>query len=79
MDGLFEARLDTLKSDLARLDAELGRYAEAIANAGPLEAILQAVRVREQRRDAIRTELKTLATPRRAEVRNTSQIWAELV
>jgi len=31
---------------------------------GPLATILQAVKVREQRRDAIRTELKTLATPR---------------
>jgi len=33
----------------------------------------------EQRRDAIRAELKTLATPRRADVRDTSEIRAELV
>jgi len=59
--------LATLKNEISRLEAELARYAEAIANVGPLATILQAVKVREQRRDAIRTELKTLATPRSAE------------
>jgi hypothetical protein len=73
------ARLDTLKSELARLDAELARYGEAIADGGPLETILQALKVREQRRDAIRTELKTLAIQRRAEPRDTSQIRAALL
>ena len=71
-------RTDTLKNELARLESELSRYAEAIADAGPLATILQAVKVREQRRDAIRTELKTLVTPRRAEARDKSQILAEL-
>ena len=66
--------LATLKNEISRLEAELARYAEAIANVGPLATILQAVKVREQRRDAIRTELKTLATPRSAEARDTSQI-----
>ena len=73
------ARVDTLKNELARLDAELSRYAQAIADAGPLATILQAVKVRELRRDAIRTELKTLATPRQAGTRHTSEIRAELV
>src|SRR5438445_4497534 len=50
------ARLDMLKSELVRLEAELARYAEAIADVGPLEAVLQAVKAREQRRNAIRTE-----------------------
>jgi len=57
----------------------MARYADAIAEVGPLATILQAVKVREQRRDAVRTELKTLATPRRAEARDKSQIRAELV
>src|SRR5207249_7130608 len=73
------ARLDTLKNELARLEAELTRYAEAIADAGPLGTILQAVKVREQRRDSIRSELKTLATHRRVEPRDTSDIRATLV
>jgi hypothetical protein len=34
---------------------------QAIADVGPLETILQAIRVREHRRDAIRAELKALA------------------
>jgi hypothetical protein len=50
-----------VKSEL-RPEAELGRYAEAIADVGPLATILQAVKVREQRRDAIRTRV----SPRRA-------------
>ena len=50
----------------------------AIADAGPLATILQAVKVREQRRDAIRSELKTLALPRHTEVRDTAAVRAEL-
>jgi len=73
------ARLDTLKNELARLEVELNRYAEAVADAGPLETLLQAVKVREQRRDTIRSELKTLTTQRRAEPRDTSDIRATLV
>jgi len=49
--------IDTLKAELARLEGELTRYADAIADAGPLATILQAAKVREQRRDAIRAEL----------------------
>jgi hypothetical protein len=72
------ARADTLKNELVRLEAELTRYAEAIADAGPLATILQAVKVREQRRDAIRSELKTLATSLRPETRDVKYIRAEL-
>ena len=73
------ARLDTLKNELARVEVELNRYAEAVADAGPLETLLQAVKVREQRRDTIRSELKTLTTQRRVEPRDTSDIRATLV
>jgi hypothetical protein len=55
------ARRDELKAKLTRIEAELARYGEAIADMGPLETILQAIRVREHRRDAIRAELKALA------------------
>jgi hypothetical protein len=47
--------------------------------ARPLATILQAVKVREQRRDAIRAELKTLARPTRTKTRETSEIRAELM
>jgi Recombinase zinc beta ribbon domain len=72
-------RTDTLKNEIARLEAELSRYAEAIADAGPLTTILQAVKVREQRREAIRRELKTIATPRAVRTRDASEIRVELV
>src|SRR5438093_515115 len=55
------ARRDELKAEFTRIEAELARYGEAIADVGPLETILQAIRVREHRRDAIRAELKALA------------------
>jgi len=42
-------RIDTLRAELTRLEGELSRYAEAIADAGPLATILEAVKVREQR------------------------------
>jgi hypothetical protein len=72
-------RVDTLKTELTRLEGELKRYTEAIADAGPLSTILHAVKIREQRRDAIRTELKTLGTPGRVKMRDTSDIRAELL
>jgi hypothetical protein len=67
-----------LKAELVRLAEELTRYAEAIAGVGPLATILQAMKVREQRRDAIRMELKTLATPGCTAARASSKIRAEL-
>src|SRR5205823_12822379 len=48
------ARLDTLKNELARLEAELTRYAQAIAGAGPLRPILQPVKAPDQRRGRLR-------------------------
>jgi hypothetical protein len=73
------ARVDTLRIELARIDAELSRYGEAIAGAGPLDTIIQAVKVREQRREAIRVELKALATQRRAEPDDPSRIRSTLL
>jgi len=62
------ARRDELKAELIRIEAELARYAEAIADAGPLDTILRAIKVREQRRDTIRAELKMLAPQKPREV-----------
>jgi DNA invertase Pin-like site-specific DNA recombinase len=73
-DLAVAAHLETLKNELGRLDAELVRYAEAIAASGPLDVILQAIKVREQRRGVIRTKLKTLGAQRPFEAQNTSQI-----
>src|SRR5262245_58217268 len=46
-------RRGDLEAELARLDVEVRRYAEAIAISGPMPAILDALRTREQRRPAI--------------------------
>lgn len=50
-----------LEAELRRVEAELGRYAEAIATAGPLPSLLDQVRTRERRRQELRTQLEQLA------------------
>ena len=45
------ARREDLRTELARIEPEPSRYADAIADAGPLDTILQAIKVREERRD----------------------------
>ena len=67
-DDVGIARRDELKAELVRIEAELARYADAVADAGPLEAILQTLKVREQRREAIVTELKVLAPQKPREI-----------
>src|SRR3989442_3133902 len=47
-----------LDSELRRVEAELGRYAEAIASSGPLPSILEAIRCRERRREEIQEQLR---------------------
>ena len=60
-------RRDYLKTELVRIEEELARYADAIADAGPLATIVQAIKVREERRETIRCELRTLNLVRRGE------------
>lgn len=73
-DAAAASHHDSLRAELARLEAELARYAEAIAEAGPLPTILQAVKTREQRRGAIQAELRTLAAQRRPDPVDASRI-----
>jgi hypothetical protein len=54
------AHRDELRDKLGRLEAELARYASAIADAGPLDMIVAAIKVREQRCEAIRRGLHAL-------------------
>jgi hypothetical protein len=49
------ARRPELEAELRRVEAELRRYAEAIAASGPLPAILEALRTRERRREDLRS------------------------
>lgn len=60
-------RRSRLKRELRELDLELGRYAETIATAGPLPALLEALRSRERRRAALEGELDLLDTLERTE------------
>jgi hypothetical protein len=62
------ARRDELRAELIRIEAELGRYAEAIADTGPLETIVQAIKIREHRRDSIRAEMKALVPQKSREL-----------
>jgi len=67
-----------LKAELSRLEAELARYAEAIATAGPLESILSAIKAGQVRHDAMQAEVKPYGGQRRTEVVDTSRIRATL-
>jgi len=53
-------RRSRLKREVRDLDQELGRYAEAIATAGPLPSLLEALQSRERRRAALDAELGQL-------------------
>ena len=67
LDTGSAARRQDLRTELARIEPELARYADAIADAGPLDTILQAIKVREERRDTIRQELRVFALQRPGE------------
>lgn len=67
-DLALVARREELKGELARIETELARYAEAIADLGAVDSLLKAIKSREERRAAIRAELKTLMPPKRTEV-----------
>lgn len=58
-------RRKALEDELARLERELSRYAEAIAAGDPLPAILEAMRTRERRRQDGRAELDAIAAAAR--------------
>lgn len=59
-DNALAARRVALTAELATVQSELGRYAEAIASAGPVPALLTAIHTREQRREALERELAGL-------------------
>jgi len=50
----------SVEADLDRLEKELGRYAEAIATAGPLPALLGAIAERESRPQTLQAKLEHL-------------------
>jgi DNA invertase Pin-like site-specific DNA recombinase len=68
-----------LKRELRELEQELGRYAEAIATAGPLPSLLEALQRRERRRAALEAELGQFdALERTAAVVDDVAVTAEL-
>ncbi len=72
-------RRSRLKRELRDLDQELARYAEAIATAGPLPSLLEALQSRERRRAALEGELGQLdALERTAAVVDDVAVTAEL-
>jgi site-specific DNA recombinase len=72
-------RRSRLKGELRGLEQEIGRYAEAIATAGPLPSLLDALQGRERRRMALAGELGQLdALERTAAVVDDVAVTAEL-
>lgn len=55
-------RRDELQAELTKVDGELARYADAIATAGQLDAIVAAMKEREARRTHLEAELAKLGS-----------------
>lgn len=58
--GVVAERRERAQAELQRIEAELARYAEAIALGGPLPTILDAVKARENRRRDLKAQLEHL-------------------
>jgi hypothetical protein len=56
-----DERRAALQTKLSILDEELGRYAEAIAKAGPLDSLLSELKRREGLRENLKAELRLIA------------------
>jgi hypothetical protein len=65
---VLDERAHGLREELARLDAETGRLAAAIAAGGELAALMTALREREHRRNHLRAEVAALKAVRRGTV-----------
>jgi hypothetical protein len=77
-DTLNAGRRNELRAELVRIETELARYVEAIAQAGPLDAILKAIKLREERRDAIHRDLKLAAASQKSTDADPTMIRATL-
>jgi site-specific DNA recombinase len=73
-----EATRATLESDLKRVEQEQQRYAEAIASAGDVAVLVQALQVRERRRVDLRDALAALDGQRRASSFDVKRIERDL-
>ena len=72
-------RGSAIAEELARLNTELARLAEALAGGADLASVREALTAREARRDQLREELATLqATRRRGGVDQISRVLPEL-
>jgi hypothetical protein len=67
-----------LKTELAKVEAEARSYAEAIAKQGPLDSILAALKIREERRVALRRQLDSMTTQAKRPVFDSKRIALDL-
>jgi site-specific DNA recombinase len=67
-----------LEADLQRIEGEQGRYAEAIATAGPLPALLTALQDRERQSVQVRQDLAAIAIRARVSGFNVARIGGAL-
>src|SRR5262249_43635974 len=68
-----------IETALRKVEGELRRYAEAIATAGPLPALLEAVRTRERRREDLQEQLAHAAVKAPSRARAAADFQAALV
>jgi len=77
-DDEVARRRDELRANLKKVDDELEQYAEAIAAAGSLEAILAAMKEREARRAHLAAELERLESRAKIRSLDTADLTANL-
>ena len=71
-------RREELQTELIKLDGELARYAEAIATAGELSAIVAEMKKREARRTHLKAELVKLGTRAESASLNAARVSSNL-
>src|SRR5262249_24999326 len=71
-------RREALQADLAVLDQELARFAAAVAQGGDLPALVDAIKVREQRKRQLQEELAGLDGLQRVADIDLQQLQSEL-
>jgi hypothetical protein len=71
-------RAEALESERARIRQELGRLAAAIAGGAALSSVMDALRERERRRDAIANELAALRTDAARDLRQLADVESEI-
>jgi site-specific DNA recombinase len=78
-DGVEHRRRGLLEQEVGKVERERTRLSEAIAAGGELSGLLEALRAREGRLTALRTELAAISQPRGCQAFDAQRVRKELL